>query len=297
MGTPFINLLTPSAHMLDGYRKGEPPTPETQPSNIPRTFLDAMTVRKQVFVEEQNIPIEFEFDEDDARSCHWVIYSSIHRTVQPELRNEATGEIIRRKQSETKTVPIGTIRLVPFPHPPHPAVGGVYVDGKLVATEASLSVESGEAGGKVDHDVAEALVENEQRRISYISPYGADRATSFHDGREAYVKLGRLAVVKELRGHGLARLLVRAALDWIRTHPAYFNPSVANLGFAQLGIEEASDIPKWNGLVCCHAQEQVAQAWQKLGFKVDEEMGRWKEEGIWHVGMFQRLDVSGGHKA
>jgi predicted GNAT family N-acyltransferase len=293
MGTPFINLLTPSAHMLDGYRKGQPPTAEAQPPNIPKTFLDAMTVRKQVFVDEQKIPIEFEFDDDDTRSCHWVIYSSIHRTTQPEVRNDM-GEIVQRKQSETKTVPIGTIRLVPFPHPPHPSVGGVYEDGKLIATEASLSVETGQAGGKVDHDIAEAMVESEQRRVSAVQPYGADRPTTFHDGKEAYVKLGRLAVVKELRGHGIARLLARAALDWIRTHPAYFNPSVANLGFAQLGIEEASDIPKWNGLVCCHAQEQAVAAWAKLGFQVDEEMGRWKEEGIWHVGMFQRIDVSCG---
>jgi predicted GNAT family N-acyltransferase len=59
----------------------------------------------------------------------------------------------------------------------------------------------------------------------------------------------------------------------------------------QLGIEKGGDIPKWKGLVCCHAQEHVTAAWEKLGFKVDGGMGAWWEEGIPHVGMFQRLEI------
>jgi predicted GNAT family N-acyltransferase len=37
-----------------------------------------MEVREQVFVKEQNIPLENEFDADDARSCHWVGASFTH---------------------------------------------------------------------------------------------------------------------------------------------------------------------------------------------------------------------------
>lgn len=47
---------------------------------------------------------------------------------------------------------------------------------------------------------------------------------------------------------------------------------------------------RWNGLVCVHAQKQVVPFWEKFGFKVDDEMGEWWEEGIPHVGMFNRLE-------
>jgi hypothetical protein len=53
-------------------------------------------------------------------------------------------------------------------------------------------------------------------------------------------------------------------------------------------------IPRWNGLICVHAQEQVAGFWERNGFKIDEGMGRWSEEGIQHVGMFQRLEIGEG---
>jgi hypothetical protein len=68
MGTPFIQLLKPSN--LDEYDRKK--LPSQQPPSVPKTFLDAMEVREQVFVMEQNIPLENEYDSDDARSCHWV---------------------------------------------------------------------------------------------------------------------------------------------------------------------------------------------------------------------------------
>jgi hypothetical protein len=68
MGTPFIQLLKPSN--LDKYDRHK--RPSEQSSELPKTFLDAMEVREQVFAIEQNVPLENEFDSDDARSCHWV---------------------------------------------------------------------------------------------------------------------------------------------------------------------------------------------------------------------------------
>jgi hypothetical protein len=68
MGTPFIQLLKPSN--LDEYDRHK--RPSEQSSELPKTFLDAMEVREQVFAIEQNVPLENEFDSDDARSCHWV---------------------------------------------------------------------------------------------------------------------------------------------------------------------------------------------------------------------------------
>ncbi len=68
MGTPFITFLSPSN--LDGYDRRRPPS--EQPATVPKIFLDAMEVREQVFVKEQNIPLDNEFDADDSRACHWV---------------------------------------------------------------------------------------------------------------------------------------------------------------------------------------------------------------------------------
>lgn len=275
MGTPFITLLEP--HPLKGYDALAPPT--AQPPSVPKTFLDAMTVRRQVFVHEQLVPLENEFDADDARSCHWVAYASVNRTIEPEVRDPTTGEVVRPRRSETSTVPVGTVRLVPFPHPPHPVPGGVYAGGELVGRDAATSASTPAP--------ASAL----ERRSSLARPFRVDRKTEMHDGLEPYVKLGRLAVVKEFRGYGIGRLLVRTALAWARERPAYFMPSVATVGLEQLGMVRNGAVPKWEGLVCCHAQEQVADAWEKLGFKIDKGMGTWVEEGIAHVGMFQRVDV------
>jgi hypothetical protein len=68
MGTPFIAFIGPTN--LDGYDRKLPPS--KQPGNIPKTFLDAMEVREEVFVQEQGVPLDNEFDADDARACHWV---------------------------------------------------------------------------------------------------------------------------------------------------------------------------------------------------------------------------------
>ncbi|PQE08444.1 hypothetical protein CJF30_00005301 [Rutstroemia sp. NJR-2017a BBW] len=205
--TPFIQFIAPTT--LDGYDRTRPST--EQPDHIPKTFLDAISVREAVFVKEQSVPIEHEFDSDDPRACHWVIYASVN--------------------------PIGTIRLVPFPHPPHPQPGGRYA--------------------------------------------AVDRATTYHDGVEPYIKLGRLAVLKEFRGAGISKLLANAAISW----------AVAELGMEKLGASGPDEIPLWNGLTCVHAQEQVASVWAKWGFKVDEGMGMWWEEGIKHVGMFLRVNI------
>jgi len=67
MGTPFITFLGPSN--LDGYNRKES---SLEQPNVPKTFLDAMEVREEVFVKEQGVPLENEFDSDDPRACHWV---------------------------------------------------------------------------------------------------------------------------------------------------------------------------------------------------------------------------------
>jgi len=72
-----------------------------------------MVVREAVFVDEQKVALENEFDEEDPRCWHWVLYAA----GEPES-------------------PVGTIRLVPFPQQgEEPRVGGVYFGGELVNAE------------------------------------------------------------------------------------------------------------------------------------------------------------------
>ncbi|KAL2075491.1 hypothetical protein VTL71DRAFT_434 [Oculimacula yallundae] len=273
MGTPFITFLGPSN--LDGYDSKN--RSSAQPENIPKTFLDAMEVRETVFVEEQKVPLDNEFDSDDPRACHWVIYASINTVTDPEVTS-SSGEIITRKKSTTRSTPIGTIRLVPFPHPPHPEPGSSYTADAL---ETSSTIPSSPSNPN-------------PTSTSTSPPFITDRATTHHDGKEPYIKLGRLAVLPEFRGSGLAKLLVSSAISWLSANPTYFNPSIKELGMERISGEEGSgmgEVPTWKGLVCVHAQEQVAKTWAKWGFELDEGMGEWSEEGIKHVGMFMRINL------
>ncbi|GKT47208.1 uncharacterized protein ColSpa_07389 [Colletotrichum spaethianum] len=296
MGTPFVSLLEPTR--LDAFIRGVPH--DEQSAAIPKEFCDAMEVREAVFVEEQKVPAENEFDADDSRACHWVSYASVNKVVEKEVL-DAAGNIVKPRRSSTRSTPIGTIRLVPFPHAPHPKNGGVYWDGMLKedpGAEVAPDTKTAPAAEKnttslIDEMPAETAAEHvgEERRLSATRVFVPDHATTLHDGKEPYVKLGRLAVVREFRGHRIARLLVTTALAWLRAHPGYFNPSIKEMGLEQIGAASAEEVPKWKGLVCVHAQTGVVGVWEKLGFQVDEGMGTWWEEGIEHKGMFLRLDV------
>jgi predicted GNAT family N-acyltransferase len=203
-----------------------------QSSTIPTTFLDALSVREIVFVNEQKaVPLQHHIDRDDARSYHWVLYSPSNLSL-----------------------PIGTVRLVPFPQHPHPEPGSRF--------EASTSSTS-----------------PQHPTVLFTAPipeYKENRKTDLHDGIEPIIKLGRLCVIKEERGKGYANLLIQAALTRAREHPEIF---------------EMEKVPKWKGLVCVHARVEAVITWARNGFALDEGMGTWFEAGIKHVGMFCRLDL------
>ncbi|KAK6208298.1 ribosomal protein S5 [Pestalotiopsis sp. IQ-011] len=268
-GTPFISLLEPSK--LEGYDRSKPH--DQQKASIPRAFMDAMEVREEVFVREQGVPLEFEHDKDDAKSLHWVIYTSVNRIIDHEIKDPKTGAVIQPKRSETRSVPIGTLRCVPFPHPPHPQPGGRYVDNVLQNEEVNT------------------LDAKQMARRTSSLPYGHDAPTSLHDGQEPYMKLGRLAVLKPYRKMNVGAQLWAAARQYLIEHPDYYNPSVTKLGLDALDAHGVNDIPRWKGLVCVHAQDGVKDVWARWGFQVDDLMGEWWEEGIRHVGMFQRLPL------
>ncbi|KAI0441507.1 acetyltransferase [Xylaria telfairii] len=297
MGTPFITLLEPTR--LDGYNPRLPH--DQQPAYIPSPFKDTMEVRERVFVKEQGFPLEFEYDADDARSCHWIMYASVNTTTRDEERDEETDELIRPRLSTTQTIPIGTLRIVPFPHPPHPPNGARYVGGVLQPIEDPGSISATQQGGAQNGNGIgaaaaaasrrRALSLVDERRMSAPLPFGHDRQTDFHNGKEPYVKLGRLAVVPEFRGHRVAEQLWSAAKLWLETNPTYFNPSVKELGMDVMKVDNIRDVPEWNGLVCVHSQVAVVKVYERWGFQVDKAMGKFFEENVPHVGMWNRLKL------
>jgi predicted GNAT family N-acyltransferase len=104
---------------------------------------------------------------------------------------------------------------------------------------------------------------------------------------EPYVKITRVAVLKEFRGYGLTRLLMKVVEDW-----AAQNQDVINFAYCRELVPGSIIQEGWTGLAILHAQVQVEKMYQRLGYEVDKSLGVWDEEGIDHVGMFKRLQLS-----
>ncbi|KAF2456894.1 acyl-CoA N-acyltransferase [Lineolata rhizophorae] len=257
MSTEFITLVPPPGSSLAHYDRHGPSS--TQSSSIPTGFKEAMSVREEVFVDEQNVPLENEFDDDDARSYHWIVYASVGRSSTasaspPAQDGSHNSSGPPRQGSDALRVPVGTLRLVPPPHAHPPGnPSAPFTPSPSTAATASSPPQS--------------------------APW---------DGHEAYVKLGRLAVVRAYRGLGLGKLLVREALEWAaRNGEAVVpRPKAVEMALAAEAIEP------WKGLVFVHAQKVAVAMWRKVGFVLEEKAGTWDEEGIEHVLMWQRLQVT-----
>lgn len=269
-GTEFLNVLAPLKGALDGYDNTIPCS--RQAISVPQTFRDAMSIREEVYG-EQGVPLEAEFDQDDARSWHWVAFASVasHSRSPPKtLRSispNTPADDARRASATAVRVPVATVRLIPPPHGPN-----TYVET-----------------GKRAHKHTDADPPNDDAASAHIA--------------EPYVKLGRLAALKAYRGLGLAKLLISAALDFATRNPdkIYSPPSPTALEKAQMqGINREKEIT-WQGLVMIHAQANLKSMWEKQGFS--EELRNdegdveihaephWIEEGIEHMGMWKRLPV------
>ena len=241
MAPTIIITFQPSMD-LNLYDRSLPQT--SQDSSIPRAFLDCMTVREDVFVRGQNIPLLLEADADDPRCQHWVAYAI---------------------SDDEEPVPVGTIRVVPFPQEEHPLPGS-----KLELPE--------------NPKVEDNKLAPEPR------PWIVDRATTLHDGREPYLKLGRMAVVDVYRKYGIGKKLVDAAVEFAARHGnEVFSKKEAN---DEERGEVDEDMRTWTGLLCVHAQQSVVGFWERCGFVVDEGMGEWWEAEIPHVGMFRRVALA-----
>ncbi|KAF2641853.1 hypothetical protein P280DRAFT_286589 [Massarina eburnea CBS 473.64] len=277
-GTEFLEVLPPPGQELANYDNTLPCS--KQGADIPQIFRDAMSVREEVYG-EQGVPLEAEFDEDDARSWHWVVYASVASTASSppkDLRKDSSTGIVapdetRRSSADAGSrLPVGTIRLIPGPHGPN----------------------------------------------KYLEKYKADRHTdadppsSFQEEApkthplEPYVKLGRLAVLAPYRKLGLGKLLINAALKHAAKQPEeiYRPPSPTTMEMANLSGKPVQEAGTWNGLVMIHAQANLQPLWERYGFSEElrgedgeveiQKEERWIEEGIEHVGMWKRLKVESG---
>ena len=211
-----INLsqIVAPASSSSSSQKGK----EHKENRLADQLIDAMFIRKKVFVDEQGVDVENEIDEDDKRSWSWVLYVHHHHTGQ---------------EQDDDIYPVGVIRLVPPPHHPDD-----------------------------EHE---------------------------HHGQEPYIKLTRVAVLKEYRGMGYARKLVDVALTFARDHPYQLRHSTGIIERENEAKEKEEE--KWKGLVLIHAQVPVEKMYARMGFWTDSSLGSWMEEGIEHVGMWKRLSL------
>ncbi|KAL8770504.1 MAG: hypothetical protein Q9209_003759 [Squamulea sp. 1 TL-2023] len=157
-------------------------------------------------------------------------------------------------------LPVATLRLVPV---------------SIVTTEVEGKKEEVMVMEKEHVDLP-----NNEGRDRRSEPYHG--ATKIWDGREPYIKIGRMATLASYRGRGIAQTLIEESLSWAASHAAHLS--------SQVGIEPDGTL-LWTGLVLSHAQKSVAGWWTKMGFEVDDGLGVWWEEGIEHVGMWRRVTV------
>lgn len=134
------------------------------------------------------------------------------------------------------------------------------------------------------HTDAEKLENANEKELAVGPRHGA---TEMWDGEEAFVKLGRMATLREYRKMGLGRLLVDAALEWLRGNGEMVRGEMGVGGGDEVGRERG----EWKGLVLVHAQKEIERFWATFGFVRDDGMGVWWEEGIEHVGMWRRVDL------
>lgn len=254
----MLTLQCPPPHIPPTLPTPSNPCPNTTTNPI---LNDAFTIRRQVFIDEQNCSPTNEIDADDLRSWHWVVYSRDSRdTSEYNLGEEATGQ--GTGHGNEALLAIGVIRLVPPPHAPH-----CLVETSETATET-----------------AEGTPKYEQQAHA-----GHGQEGGYDMLHEPYIKLTRVAVLPEYRGKGIARHLVETAVDWARRWPGEIQ--AAGDRVRRDVCDASAGEAVWNGLVLVHAQVSVEGMYRRLGFETDEGMGRWDEEGIDHVGMWLRVDT------
>jgi predicted GNAT family N-acyltransferase len=120
-------------------------------------------------------------------------------------------------------------------------------------------------------------------------PARAAEFPAFDVQHEPYVKITRVAVVKEFRGLGMASKVMRVAEEWAAANKESIDAMCRRVAGDDIVEEKGKG---WTGLVGLHAQVQVEKMYQRMGYETDHSLGTWDEEGIQHVGMFKRVNLT-----
>ncbi len=250
--SPQIAIYPPPGPSILNLRRdilGSSKSTTSARHEIPAELVSAISVRFAVFVNEQQFSSENEIDSDDARSWHWVALATPREGDSP---SGAERHVHGNEEEEVREQTVAaTLRLVPYSsHPPPPDSPG---DPPGRPAEAPCL-----------------------------------RQTAQWDGREPYIKIGRLATLPSHRRMGLGKLLVQSAVEWAGRNRETLHPRKGEQANGNTG-EARED--QWDGLILIHAQKAVQGFWERVGFVMDEGLGTWCEEGVEHVGMWNRASV------
>ncbi|GAM90828.1 hypothetical protein ANO11243_088730 [Dothideomycetidae sp. 11243] len=248
----FVAVQAPPGAALKVYDRGKRHNVQPAEENLPPTFLDAMSVREDVYVDEQSVPLENEFDPDDQQSFHWVVYASVSTAGS----NGADGA--ERRSSSGGKLPVGTVRIVLPPH---------------VHDEESHNEGPDMAGPREGQD-AEALGCLRRGDEPYVRM-----------GRLAVLKPYRKMGLSSL----LVNAALEYASNHPDEIVPPVSPTATEQRRIETGASDNQG--EWNGLVLVHAQSAIEKLWRTWGFVRDQTMGEWNEEGIMHVGMWRRITV------
>ncbi|KAI5783582.1 acyl-CoA N-acyltransferase [Geopyxis carbonaria] len=171
-----------------------------------------------------------------------------------------------------------------------PAVLGqgnkVFEDALKVRMNVFVEEQGIAAENEVDEDEPRcwhwAAYDAESRPVGAIRlvtpPHPSHTEGPEHEPVGSYLKIGRLATLKECRGKGVAKLLVETAVEFAKANPKEVGCRA---------VDGTRIDGEWDGRILIHAQVNVKHVWARLGFVEDPEMGEWVEEGIMHCGMWR----------
>ncbi|KAN0066411.1 hypothetical protein ACQY0O_000505 [Thecaphora frezii] len=229
----------------------------------------AHRIRCQVFVEEQGYDLEAEIDQYDPVSAHFVL-----------VRNGDPGKAV------------GVLRLVPYPLPLPKQdaravepnldsfpLGGSQTEASTAShfTSAVFATRPTDPHSAAAHDPT--LTNEEQQQTRDLTP------------KLGGAKLGRLALLEEARGKGLAQKLVREAEAWlykvISQHQGErqgaFGPSKADAADAARGGEQKVE----RIMIKLSSQEYIQSLYRKLDYTAVGDV--YLEEGQPHVLMYKEI--------
>jgi YbgC/YbaW family acyl-CoA thioester hydrolase len=151
--------------LMEGYEKGEP-TFEVKTGSWTELGPDAQSIRTEVFVGEQRIPAELEWDEADATAVHAVAYNRLGQAV-------GTGRLLQQAPGVAR---IGRMAV-------HRAIRGGGVGQGLLEALLTAAVCRGDR---------EAMLHAQRSAEAFYAALGfAPRGEAFEEAGIAHIEMSR----------------------------------------------------------------------------------------------------------